>query len=125
MVFRDNSADVNGGAVYADNSKSSFTNCVFVNNHASQGGAIYLSGSLADVSLRHCTLLDNTGADDSGVKNSSSGDLTIVNSIYWGNDDISGDADVTYSNVMAVMMIRLILMGALVLRMQKMGIFLC
>ncbi|MDP6861854.1 MAG: choice-of-anchor Q domain-containing protein, partial [Candidatus Marinimicrobia bacterium] len=100
MVFRDNSADGNGGAVYANNSKSSFTNCVFINNDASQGGAIYLSGSLADVSLRHCTLLDNTGADDSGVKNSSSGDLTIVNSIYWGNDDISGDADVTYSNVM-------------------------
>ena len=33
------------------------------------------------------------------IKNAS-GDLAVMNSIYWGNDEISGDVDVSYSNVM-------------------------
>ena len=49
--------------------------------------------------MNHCTLLDNTADDDSGIKNAS-GNLALVNSIYWGNNEISGDLDVSYSNVM-------------------------
>ena len=97
MIFKDNNSSGNGGAVYANNSQSSFTNSVFLDNHASSGAAVYSSGG--DISLSHCTLLENFGDDESGIKNTS-GDFILMNSIYWGNDNIAGDVDVLYTNIM-------------------------
>ena len=97
VIFRDNSGTGNGGAVYLDDSQSSFTNCVFDGNNSAVGGAIYFDGG--SVVLDHCTMINNTSDDTTGIF-IASGSLEILNSVYWGNHDIDEEATVVFSNVM-------------------------
>ncbi len=93
VIFMDNSASTSGGAVYASNSNAEFVNCVFVGNHAAESAIMAVSGG--DVVVDFVTAVGNKGDNDVSV----SGDITITNSILWGNSDIDADISVTYSDV--------------------------
>ncbi|MDP7436967.1 MAG: right-handed parallel beta-helix repeat-containing protein, partial [Candidatus Marinimicrobia bacterium] len=94
VIFKDNYASVSGGAVYASDSYAEFVNCVFVGNHAAAAGAFAFSDGA--VTLDFITAVGNHGDDDV----SFSGDVSISNSILWGNSPVDDAADVTYSDVM-------------------------
>ena len=94
VIFKDNSASTSGGAVYATNSNSEFLNCVFVGNHAAESSIMNVSGG--SVIVDFATAVGNKG--DDGV--SFSGDITITNSILWGNSNVDSGISVTYSDVM-------------------------
>ena len=93
VIFMDNSASTSGGAVYASNSNAEFVNCVFVGNHAAESGIMAASGG--SVVVDFATAVGNKGDDDVSI----SGDVTITNSIFWGNSDIDDGISVTYSDV--------------------------
>ncbi|MFL3028427.1 MAG: choice-of-anchor Q domain-containing protein [Candidatus Neomarinimicrobiota bacterium] len=98
MIFRDNSGAGNGGAIYLNDSQSSFTNCVFDGNQSADGGAMYVDGGT--ITLDHCTFINNTSDDTTGISIVSSGAVEMLNSIYWGNHDMDEEASVAFSNVM-------------------------
>ncbi|WP_016775567.1 choice-of-anchor Q domain-containing protein [Anaerophaga thermohalophila] len=81
-VFRNNNG-VYGGAVYNENSSPKFFNVLFHDNEASQeGGAIF-----ADVDshpeLLSCTVADNIATNTGGL----SGNYDVRNSIVYGNEN--------------------------------------
>ena len=94
-----------GGAIHIDSTPASATlvNCLISGNTASSGGAIDArSSSPATLDLINCTVTDNTAQNSGGgIWVFGTMEVTITNSILWGNvpDQIDGEATVTYSDV--------------------------
>ncbi|GHC56651.1 LamG-like jellyroll fold domain-containing protein [Roseibacillus persicicus] len=77
----------NGGAIYCeDNAQLVLRNVTFAHNHSSGfGGAVRLRHATTEALIENCTFSQNTAATDGGGL-SSSGVLTIRNTILADND---------------------------------------
>lgn len=86
----ENSSGFWGGAVYAYGGSPEFRNCVIAGNYADKGGAFYFD-STDHPKVVNCTVIDNLagstkdGSGVSGIFSDSSMNLTIENSLFWGN----------------------------------------
>ena len=79
-----NGASVNGGGMYNNAVAPTVANCVFVNNAATSGGAIFNVGEAADVVISNGTFVANT-AVNGGAIYSVQGDPTLLASRFVGN----------------------------------------
>ncbi len=95
-VFSGNSASQYGGAMYCYyQCNPTITNCLFTGNWAStHGGGMYNTGAGTNPTLTNCTLSDNSAGSLGGGIYNGGNELTVANSILWGNRD-SGDPDET------------------------------
>lgn len=87
-LFVENSALAWGGAIYAYGGSPVFRYCVIAGNYANAGAAFWFDSTIHPQILG-CIVIDNTaGSSVSGVYANRSLDLTIENSIFWGNTAI-------------------------------------
>ncbi len=82
-VFRDNQA-LNGGAVYNLDSQARFQHCRFEENLATHRGGALLNRR-SPVLLRHAQVLANEATDGAGLFNSATSDATLINCVVAGN----------------------------------------
>ena len=81
------SSSFDGGALYlyvsGDQNKPRFIGCRFIDNTVGdRGGAIYVHSG--DPMFISCTIAGNLGGNGSGIyNNSSSNDITLVNTLLW------------------------------------------
>ena len=99
--FTKNAADASGGAIFINAARktSVITNCTFANNKANgggSGGALYVNG-LSSLIIANCTFSGNGAANKGGAVYSASTPVTAVNSIFWGDTAVSGDAEIAYA----------------------------
>ncbi len=88
IIFSGNSSNTYGGGLYIENSTTpSFNNCLFEGNTANQfGGGCRIDESVPTIT--NCTFTNNSTVDASGggaVFINSNSNVTITNSIVWGN----------------------------------------
>jgi hypothetical protein len=97
-ILRDNYSQGAAGAIRNAGPHMSVTNCVFVNNSttAFTGGIINGAGSILEVT--NCTLAGNLADFGSGIL-WNLGDLSVSNTIIWGN---AGDAIVSAGGTVTV-----------------------
>jgi len=82
--FTGNKADWCGGAVYSSHAAAAMVNCLFVENQAlAHGGALF--GHHFDAKMQLCTITGNDAAEGGGALASSRSELTVVDSLLWGN----------------------------------------
>jgi len=79
-----NSASMFGGAIYCNAGRPIISNCIFGNNIAPAGGAISCAAS--NFVVRNCTFSDNRSARGGGIYCYKSSDVTLENSILWGDE---------------------------------------
>lgn len=73
-----------GGAIYAVESKIEFIDCKFESNSAFRGGAIF--SCFSQVHVENCRFIGNYGYEFAGaIFNDELSSLTLVNSEFWGN----------------------------------------
>lgn len=89
--FTNNSCSSTGGAIYfAANTYavSKVINCDFENNMATtNGGAIYLTGASTSAQIISCRILNNVSVTSGGaLAVNTSGALTVINSVIYGNE---------------------------------------
>ncbi|GAA4276581.1 ELWxxDGT repeat protein [Aquimarina mytili] len=121
--------DTNGGAIYtSDSNNITITNCIFRNNQAQLGAVMYSEGSSGNTSFinclfydniatvenpfqtgtqnllfTNCTVVNNTAAASFGIFGTSTGDISLINSIVEGNNPLNfnttntGSLTATYS----------------------------
>jgi len=86
--FVENSTERNGGALEnSDNSSSTVTNCTFIGNSATNGGAMHSLQS--NPTVTNSIFTGNT-ADDGGGMYHDSSSPTVINSIFTGNTADNG-----------------------------------
>lgn len=106
------SGSARGGGAYCagDPLDATFRNCVVSGNSAAGGAGILVErftagGWQCRVSIVNCTVVRNrlTSAGSAGGVDAGDGDVTILNTIVWGNDEAgvtpSYTASVSYSNI--------------------------
>ena len=108
-IFKSNTANDEGGAIYLSYTASTITNCLFYENTSTtgEGGAIYLN--YGTTTGFNCTVADNTGYSNGygGGVFVNDGTHSFTNSIFYGNDSYgttredfntaSGTATLNYS----------------------------
>jgi len=98
-TISDNYCDDDGGAIFSLDSNPTIINSLIVNNEARVvGGAISDFGA-GTVTIINSTITGNIAPTGAGIFGST---VNMTNSIVWGNhgnQEISGAATVTYSNV--------------------------
>ena len=79
ITFRGGKATAPGGAYYGTGANVSFNACDFYNNTAYKGGALYVEGNMAKLTMNDCLLTDNQTTTQSGTfdGNASGGALAI------------------------------------------------
>jgi hypothetical protein len=98
-VFSNNTGYGNGATVHSEyNSNPTFNNCVFINNSmmdsGGEGCAIF-NFQYGCITLINCSIIDNHAPPTGGTGGivAYSSDLTIINSILWGNDNLDIEVD--------------------------------
>ncbi|MGQ1948078.1 choice-of-anchor Q domain-containing protein [Geofilum sp. OHC36d9] len=99
VLFRNNRASENGGAVYCDEySQPVFGNIIFSNNSAVKlGGAVYINTKNA-VYFYNCLWYKNSSEYWGGAISASINAAVIYNSILWGNTAAVEFSDIDYAN---------------------------
>ena len=65
VTFDSNTSEYSGGAIYADQKRLTFKDCVFTKNSAqASGGAVYVDAS--NVNFSNCTMQENSASDNGG-----------------------------------------------------------
>ncbi len=84
-VFSENSAKF-GGAIYSySNSRPQITNCTFSGNLAKYGAGVY-NNNYCRPTLTNCTLTGNFAESDGGaIRNVHSSSPVLINCILWGD----------------------------------------
>jgi predicted outer membrane repeat protein len=92
--FLGNSALGDGGAIYTNFVYADLANCFFSGNAAgAEGGAIKSAGDVQHLTVTNCTLSKNSaGSNSGGIYVSTGMDITMNNSILWGNTGGLGGA---------------------------------
>jgi hypothetical protein len=72
-------------AIYSSRSSPTIANCLIVGNQATDrtGAVVYCTGSSA--SFVNCTIADSSAGTQAAALYSADGQVTVVNSIFWGN----------------------------------------
>ena len=89
-IFRENNitttvvADFLGGAAYF-NHEATIRDCIFIDNMAAVGGAVYIRGSEADVKFANCTFMNNTARNGGAVAELSTNGGTFENCLFANN----------------------------------------
>ena len=84
-IITDNSAIVGGGGIYCNGSSSKTANCIISGNLSPDGGAIY-SHNPGNPAVVNCTISENAASGSAGgIYCYKSSNMTINNSIVWGN----------------------------------------
>ncbi len=82
--FSNNYTNGFGGAVTVDGDNSTFYNCIFTNNRATNGGALDYSGN--GIPFTNCTFANNHVANiGGGLYINTPDSITFNNCIFWGN----------------------------------------
>ena len=94
-----NFSDDDGGAIFSIDDSPTIINSIIANNEARVvgGGITHFGGGM--LTIINSTIVDNIGPNGAGVFGAN---VNITNSIIWGNqgnEQISGAAVVTYSDV--------------------------
>jgi hypothetical protein len=92
-----------GGGIAVYESVASITNSVFRDNSANVSGGGIVASTSSTATIVNCTVVGNSASHSAGIRAWSS-DITVRNSIVWGNatDQIGADEStvaVDYSNV--------------------------
>nr|WP_319401005.1 T9SS type A sorting domain-containing protein [uncultured Carboxylicivirga sp.] len=94
-IVRNNYAtSYDGGGVYNRYSTTQLINCLIYNNECNRwGGGIYQDLDQGTTTLINCTVVNNHSNDTGGgLFGNSVGNLTVYNSIVWGNTaEVTGD----------------------------------
>ena len=87
-TFKQNYSSGRGGAICTDmNVLSAYISCLFDDNDAVSGGAIF-ENSTQDCTIGNCTFYDNGSNNEASVVyNFGSGDMNVHNSIFNENND--------------------------------------
>jgi M6 family metalloprotease-like protein len=103
-TINSNNSGSAGGGIESYASDPTIENCVMAHNSGKYSGALTSSGG-ADITIINCTIAENSATSGTGgLECWNSGNLTVINSILWGNtgeqiDDDHGTATVDYSDV--------------------------
>ena len=84
LFHRNSAGGGSGGVIYSDRADIVFTDCIFTENDASQGGAINSAGSAI---IEDCTFTGNFTASGLGgaINNFNTGTLEVTGSTFTGN----------------------------------------
>ena len=98
-TFTGNSAIHRGGGIHGLYGSLTLLNCTFSGNSALWGGGMW--NFYNNLTLTNCTFAGNRADNGGGIFNEVDTGQTITNCIFWDNGDeqISGNAAVSYSNV--------------------------
>jgi predicted outer membrane repeat protein len=81
-----NNAASRGGAVYAEASSSVWTDCEFDGNGAGDGGAVYLTNA-SQVTMEGCSFINNScGADGGAIRVKDGSSLTLLDNCTFVNN---------------------------------------
>ena len=89
VVFDNNAALLDGGAIYISNGTLTGTNVIFNNNNAGGNGGAILSGNTATI-INSSFTLNHAGGDGGAI--AAFGPLTVVNNVFHNNDADNGGA---------------------------------
>jgi hypothetical protein len=82
-TINSNSGSMGGGAIYCNTGGPTISNSLISNNVAPAGGGI--SCALSNLVVRNCTFSSNDASRGGGIYCYNSSNVTIENSILWGN----------------------------------------
>jgi hypothetical protein len=86
-----------GGGLYVNDENVTLINCLISGNEAAKGGGLYNSGN-NNLKLINCTVVNNTAQQTGGIYTvyytpNSTGNITLNNTIVWGNRATAGAAN--------------------------------
>lgn len=109
VLFNSNIASNIGGAIENDyHANLTLTNVTLVNNTAVNSGGGVWNADNSNITLINVTITSNSGAYGGGIYNNMSGNITLRNSILWGNipdqilDGYGSSHTATYSDIQGV-----------------------
>lgn len=92
-TFKDNRGAYGAHICIGHNGSASFANCLFTGGVSSnRGGAVYLDASTSTAIITDSTITGNSGAYGGGIANW--GNVTVSNSLLYGNTASTGGADI-------------------------------
>jgi len=102
---------VNGGAIVANHSGNIY-NCIFVNNTAVSGGAMYLLGTTGEVS--RCIFMNNSANYLGGALVSGLSSTIISHCVFYNNITPTGEGTILYANSTPPFFYNSILLGSII-----------
>lgn len=77
-----------GGGLYSHSSALKVSNCIFTDNAAKFGAALYNEGTSSSPTITDCHFINNTATDNGGAIYCYQSNLNITKSIFSGNNAI-------------------------------------
>ncbi|MEE0936161.1 MAG: Ig-like domain repeat protein, partial [Methanobrevibacter sp.] len=90
--YVDNATDGHGGAIEWYAEKGLVDNSIFTNNHAYDGGAIYVGSASGKINITKSTFEDNYALNVGGAVSLSASSVTINQSNFYNNKALQGGA---------------------------------